>query len=379
MTIGIVGGGQLGRMMILAGRNMGYRFVILDPDPHCPAATVADRHICSPYDQRASLDQLGDESDIITYEFEGLPIDSIHYLESRQKVRPNSCILEICQNRYKEKNFLKTNGIACAPFEIISSARELKSALQILGAPAVMKTAYWGYDGKGQIKLEHPDIDCEKVWSEMQTPLAIVEKWISYERECSVLIARTPDGASSTFPVVENEHCRHILDRSILPARLPESTQEKAREISAEIAELLQLEGLMAVEFFVTLTGDLLVNEMAPRPHNSGHCTMDACWTSQFEQSIRAICNMPLGPTSLKHPVVMVNLMGEHWVDGESPAWKSLLANPHYKLHLYDKKSAPEGRKMGHINCLAQDQSEALAASMLLKNTLENPHCSGTE
>lgn len=370
-VIGVIGGGQLGRMLILAGRNLGYRFVVLDPEPNCPAGGVADSHLCAAYTDTEALQRLVEQCDVVTYEFEGLPVESLRWVESRKLLRPSSHVLSICQNRYREKTFLRDYDLPHVPFEVVRSGQALRDALDRLGTPSVLKTAYFGYDGKGQIKIEDAGKDPDQIFSELGVPLAIVEKWISHRAECSVMVSRTPDGQTSVFPVAENEHRHHILDRTMVPARLPELVQKRAAELAIRIAELLQLEGTLGVEFFVTDADELIINELAPRPHNSGHFTMDACVTSQFEQTVRAVCNLPLGETTLKHPVVMLNLMGNLWTNDAAPDWKSLLsAYPSVKLHLYGKQHARKGRKMGHLHCSGETLHQAIAQSQEVKALL---------
>ncbi|MEQ9824197.1 MAG: 5-(carboxyamino)imidazole ribonucleotide synthase [Puniceicoccaceae bacterium] len=370
-VIGVIGGGQLGRMLILAGRNLGYRFVVLDPEPNCPAAGVADEHLCAAYTDTEALQRLVEQSDVVTYEFEGLPVESVRWVESRKLVRPSSDVLSICQNRYREKTFLRDHDLPHVPFEVVRSGEALRDALDRLGTPSVLKTAYFGYDGKGQIKIEDAGKDPHHIFSELGVPLAIVEQWVSHRAECSVMVSRTPDGQTSVFPVAENEHRHHILDRTMVPARLPDTVQKRAAELAMRIAQILQLEGTLGVEFFVTDADELIINELAPRPHNSGHFTMDACITSQFEQTVRAVCNLPLGDTTLKHPVVMLNLMGNLWSEDAAPDWQTLLnAFPSVKLHLYGKQHARKGRKMGHLHCSGETLQQAIAQSQEVKALL---------
>jgi 5-(carboxyamino)imidazole ribonucleotide synthase len=370
--IGVVGGGQLGRMLMLAGRNLGYRFVVLDPDPNCPGAAVADRQICATFTDESALLDLVQSCDVVTYEFEGLPVESMRWIETTKPLRPSANVLSICQNRYREKQFLKDNGLPHVPFAVVHNAAELQSAILEIGLPCVLKTAYFGYDGKGQVKIDRQDVDYASLFDSLGVPTAILEAWVPHEAECSLMVSRRPDGVSACFPVAENEHRRHILHRTVVPARLSNKVQELAEALAMRIAGLLQLEGTLGVEFFVMEGERLLVNEMAPRPHNSGHYSMDASITSQFEQSIRAICGLPLGSTDLRQAVVMLNLMGDHWHGSQPPDWAGMLAlDPCLKLHLYGKKDSRPGRKMGHVNCLGKTVDEALALEERVEQALK--------
>lgn len=360
-TIGILGGGQLGRMMILEGRKLGYNFAVIDPDPNCPAAAICDIMIASPFTDKLALEQLSRVSDVVTYEFEGVPLSSVHWLERHSRIFPRSRVLEVCQNRALEKTFLRENGFPHVPFVEVNNGRDLCKGLESFGFPSVLKSAFWGYDGKGQMKITEGVEDFDELFDKAGHSSAILEKWIEYELECSVIVARSTNGEEALFPVAENHHHNHILDYSVVPARLPKSILAKAREIALQIARRLDVIGLLSVEFFVTADGEILVNEMAPRPHNSGHYTMDSCDTCQFEQAIRSVCGLPLGKPDLRNAVVMKNLMGDHWNGETEPDWGRLLAvDPGVKLHLYQKQSARKGRKMGHINCVAETPHAAL-------------------
>ena len=352
--IGILGGGQLARMLILAGRCLGCRFVVFDPDPNCPAGVIADRLHSNDYKDFTALEAFAADCDVITLEFEGIPIEAVQHLEQFAQVCPSARVLEICQNRGLEKQFLRDNGVSCAPFAVVDSAEQLQAALQTIGTPAVLKTACWGYDGKGQIKIESNAPDCAAIWQQLDSPVGVLEKWIPFKAECSVIVARSRQGEVGVFPVAENEHHNHILDTSRVPARLSDAVQLEAQNLAKKLAEQLEVIGLLAVEFFVTDSDELLVNELAPRPHNSGHYTMDACVTSQFEQAIRAVCGLPLGSVHLHTPVVMHNLLGDLWLQKEPFERAQILNNPYAKLHLYGKQEARVGRKMGHVNVLAR-------------------------
>lgn len=364
-TIGILGGGQLGRMLILAGRRLGYRFHVFEPKGPCAAGMVADLELNAEYDDEAALCRFAAGVDIITLEFENIPAEVIERLTAIKPVLPGREALHICQHRQREKDFLKANGLPCVPFEYADSAASLKTAVESIGFPCVIKTAAFGYDGKGQIKLNAPEeaADTGYLWDFLGNPArVVVEKWIHHVGEFSVVCARRADGSKSTFPMAENIHVHHILHASIVPARVTQSTQEAGAELACRIADLLAVVGLIAVELFLEEDGGLIINEMAPRPHNSGHYTMDGCLTSQFEQHIRAVTGLPFGSTELHRPTVMINLLGDVWKKGE-PDWAGLLADPRVKLHLYDKGEARPGRKMGHFTLLGDEIDATLEAA----------------
>jgi len=364
-TIGILGGGQLGRMLILAGRTLGYRFHVFDPKGPCAAGMVADLEINADYSDEAALKRFAEGVDVITLEFENIPSAVIDMLSAIKPVLPGSRALHICQHRQREKDFLKESGLPCVPFEYADSAESLKTAVEAIGFPCVIKTAAFGYDGKGQIKLNAPEeaADTDTLWNFLENPpRVVVEKWIHHVGEFSVICARKADGSKSTFPMAENVHIHHILHASIVPARVTEATQTAGAELACQIAELLDVVGLIAVELFLEEDGRLIINEMAPRPHNSGHYTIDGCLTSQFEQHIRAVTDLPFGSTELLKPTVMINLLGQVWTQGE-PDWASLLSDPRVKLHLYDKGEARPGRKMGHFTVLGDEIDATLEAA----------------
>tara|TARA_Y100000385_G_scaffold102193_1_gene105632 strand:- start:479 stop:1630 length:1152 start_codon:yes stop_codon:yes gene_type:complete len=367
-TIGILGGGQLGRMLILAGRNLGYRFHVFEPKRTCPAGMVADLEINADYSDEAALRKFAEGVDVITIEFENIPSEVIEMLSAIKPILPGSHPLHICQHRQREKDFLKDSGLPCVPFEYADSAESLKSVVETIGYPCVIKTAAFGYDGKGQIKLNTPEeaADCDYLWDFLESPSrVVVEEWIHHIGEFSVICARKADGTKITFPMAENIHVNHILHASIVPARITEVTQTTGAKLACEIADLLDVTGLIAVELFLEEDGSLIINEMAPRPHNSGHYSMDACITSQFEQHIRAVTDLPFGSTDLVNPSVMINLLGDIWAkaDKGDPDWASLLADPNVKLHLYDKGEAIPGRKMGHFTVLGDEISATLEAA----------------
>ena len=355
-TIGILGGGQLGRMLILAGRSLGYRFVVYVPSGPSAAGTVADNEINAAYEDEAALEEFARSVDVITLEFENIPADVIDRLSAIKPVLPERFALFTCQHRQREKDFLKENDFPCVPFEYADSPASLQVAVHTIGFPCVIKTAAFGYDGKGQIKLRNAQEaeDPDYLWNFLGAPpRVVVERWIHHVGEFSVICARKANGEQSTLPVIENVHINHILHTSIVPARITESTAQQADSLARSIAEKLGVVGLIAVELFLDAEGKLIVNEMAPRPHNSGHFSIDGCITSQFEQHIRAIADLPFGSTDLHRPTVMVNLLGDLWTNGKSePDWAGLLEDPKVKLHLYDKGEAREGRKMGHFTVL---------------------------
>lgn len=373
-TIGILGGGQLGRMLILAGRPLGYRFHVFEPNGPSTAGRVADLEINAAYTDTAALEKFAAGVDLITLEFENIPVAVIDLLSTIRPVHPGREALHICQHRQREKDFLKKNNLPCVPFTYAQSADTLKQAIEEIGCPCVIKTAAFGYDGKGQIKINDLT-DCadpDALWHTLNKPdRVVVEKWIEHAGECSVVCARSADGSKTTFPAAENIHRNHILHASIVPARISPAAERQAAELACEIADLLQVTGLIAVEYFLLKDGGLLINEMAPRPHNSGHYSIDGCLTSQFEQQIRAICNLPHGSTTLRQPTVMMNLLGDLWSSGE-PNWKRLLSDPAAKLHLYDKGEAKPGRKMGHFSLLDETADQALCVAEAQFNGLTN-------
>lgn len=351
-TIGILGGGQLGRMSALAARPLGYRIHIYDPQPHCPASGVADQVTTGAFDDDSRLGEFMAQIDVLTFEFENILPAILRKINPHLLIRPSLEILEIAQNRIAEKQFFATNGFPCAPFRVVHSAADLESAARDLGFPFVLKTVSMGYDGKGQ-KTFHQATDWSTAWESFGAPIGIVEKWIVFESELSVIVARSPSGAIAHFDPVINEHRNHILHTSTVPGDWSAEVQQRAVNMAREVAQKLSLEGLLAIEMFLTKDERLILNEMAPRPHNSGHHTIEACLTSQFEQHIRAITDLPLGDPSLRHPVVMTNLLGDLWANG-TPDWSRVLREPRQKLHLYGKTEARPGRKMGHFTTLGE-------------------------
>ncbi|MCY9578693.1 5-(carboxyamino)imidazole ribonucleotide synthase [Paenibacillus alvei] len=363
-TIGVLGGGQLGRMLALEGVRLGYRFTALDPAQDAPCGAAAEM-LTAAYDDAAAAHELGKRSDVITYEFENVSAEIVERLEREAYVPQGSHLLRITQHRLREKEALAAANVPVAPYAAIGSAAEIQERLEAFGGAGVLKTATGGYDGKGQRIIRHPD-EAKEAYQALSalTPELVLEEFIPFELELSVIAARSPRGEIAVFPVAENIHRHHILHMSIVPARIAQHVQEEAERLARRIAESLDVVGLIAVEMFLTADGRLLVNELAPRPHNSGHYTMDACRTSQFEQHLRAICNLPLGSTELHTPVIMVNLLGEdavdmvQWFRANDPAASRLGVTP--KLHWYGKSEAKAKRKMGHINILGPDIAAAL-------------------
>ncbi len=366
--VGVLGGGQLGRMLAIAARRMGYRVHTFEPQADCPAGQISDVEVNASYGDAGAIEDFARNVDVVSFEFENIPIAAIERIEKIRPIRPRGEVLHVCQNREREKLFLRANQIPCAPFELVDSPESLCKAIDAIGTPSVLKTADFGYDGKGQIKLRGGE-DPAATWRDFGAPRGVLEKWIAFEAELSVVCARGLDGTMVAFPVSENQHTNHILDLSIVPGRFPAVVEEEATALAKRITAALDVVGLLAVEMFLTADGQLIVNELAPRPHNSGHFTFDACLTSQFEQQLRAVCGLPLGAADLLRPVVMWNLLGDLWTHGE-PDWNAVLADPRAKLHLYGKTEARPGRKMGHVCVLADSVEEALEALEKIKGRL---------
>jgi 5-(carboxyamino)imidazole ribonucleotide synthase len=350
-TIGILGGGQLGRMTALAAARLGYRTHAFATEPDSPAAQVSAGATVAPFDDSAALAQFAAAIDVATFEFENIPAEAVRKVAALKPVMPRPEILEISQDRLQEKDFLNRIGVATTEYWEIDSAAALTQALVGLKERAVLKSARMGYDGKGQVAVAR-NTPAGDAWRQMGGPRGILEGFVDFRCEVSVIVARSVDGAMAIYPPVENRHVNHILDTTIAPATLPPETARKAEAIARDIAERLDLVGVLAVEMFVTKDGKLLVNELAPRPHNSGHWTIDACATSQFEQLVRAICGLPLGSTERHADAVMKNLIGE-----EVETWRGAIADPSARVHLYGKGKILPGRKMGHITRLVPRQS----------------------
>jgi 5-(carboxyamino)imidazole ribonucleotide synthase len=345
-TIGIIGGGQLGRMTAIAAANLGYRCHIFCPEANCPASKVSAEFTCADYTDLEALATFANSVDVVTFEFENIPHESVQLLTEHVLVRPNWGCLQISQDRLLEKDFLNRNDVGTAAYRPIESADDLIKAVEEIGRPSVLKTVRLGYDGKGQVKVTEGK-DLQEAWREMGSDLGILEAFVDFEREISVIIARAPSGDWAAFEPVHNVHTHHILDTTTAPAGVSLELTAQAIDMARRIANSLDVVGLLAVEMFVTNGGELLVNEIAPRPHNSGHWTMDGCATSQFEQFVRAICGLPLGSIERRFDTVMTNLLGQ-----EANDWQEILAEPNAHLHLYGKREARSGRKMGHVNRL---------------------------
>jgi len=367
-TIGILGSGQLGRMLAIAARRMGYGVITYSPDTNTPTGQVADREIVGNYDDLDKIREFARSVNVITFEFENVSSAAVDAAAEIVPVRPRGNVLHITQNRLREKTFLSENGFPVAPFAVVRSQIELEEAVKRIGFPCVLKTAGFGYDGKGQVKLTN-EADLTNAFNSLNYPEAVLEGFINFEREVSVVAARGVDGSFAHYGLLENIHRNHILDITIAPARVAPTVLNRAIELAHGILESLDVVGLLCVEMFQLASGDLIVNELAPRTHNSGHFSFDACITSQFEQQLRAVCGLPLGSTELLCPAVMVNLLGDLWQNGE-PNWEKALGFSDVKLHLYGKAQARPGRKMGHMTALASTTEEALIAALAARNAL---------
>jgi 5-(carboxyamino)imidazole ribonucleotide synthase len=346
-TIGILGGGQLGRMMSMAASRLGYHVHIFTPEEDAPASEVSLATTLADYRDEDALARFAASVDVVTLEFENIPVESLCFLERHVPVMPGANLMEVTQHRANEKSFVQAQGIATAPFRAVHSLPELVHALAELGTPAILKTSRLGYDGKGQFLLRSPEQAAE-AWEALGGVECVLEGFVDFTAELSVIVARSVAGEVAVFPLTRNEHRHHILHISAVPAGVPDSVAQEAERIARTLAEAGDLVGLLAVELFLCRDGSLKVNELAPRPHNSGHWTMDACATSQFQQAIRAVTGLPLGPTHLTSPARMLNLIG----DDVHQAHALLAAEPTARLHLYGKAEARPGRKMGHINYL---------------------------
>jgi 5-(carboxyamino)imidazole ribonucleotide synthase len=368
-TLGILGGGQLGRMFTLAAYSMGYRVVVLDPDPHSPAGMIADQHIKADYRDHAALQMLGDECAAVTTEFENIPADSLDYLQQFCTVRPGPDAVRIAQDRIREKTFIRDHGLSTAAFEPVYEAADLDEAFGELQPPMLLKTASLGYDGKGQVRVDTLE-DARSAFEQLGNRPCVLEEMVDLAREISVVLARGSNGRLAVYPVAENLHVNGILDTTVVPASIDAQSRDNAVLMAGQLAGAMDYCGVLAVEFFITRQGELLVNELATRPHNSGHFTVDACATSQFEQQLRMLCDLPPGDTQLLSPVVMLNLLGDLWCDDAAPDWPAVFSEPGAHLHLYGKREARPGRKMGHINSLAASVEDARAISEDLRRRL---------
>jgi 5-(carboxyamino)imidazole ribonucleotide synthase len=370
-TIGILGGGQLGRMLTLEARRSGYRVAIFtDEKPGCPAGQWADAEFNADYTDQSALERFLSRVDVVTVEFENIPDECLQIVETVKPLRPGRKAIHTTQHREREKLFLRDQGIACADFRIVKDLVGLEQAVAELGRPCVIKTAAFGYDGKGQCKV-NADTDLADAWKAFEGHHAVVEQWVPFVCEVSVVGARGVDSRMAVHGVVENQHAHHILDLSISPARVEPAIVDQALELWEAVATGLDYVGTMAVEMFVTAEGRVLVNEIAPRPHNSGHFTIDACVANQFQQQLRAICGLNLGDPTQHTPAVMINLLGDVWPGEKTPPdWSPVLMHPRAKLHLYGKAEARAKRKMGHITVLGDTLEEALESAQEIKRGL---------
>ncbi|HNI06641.1 MAG TPA: 5-(carboxyamino)imidazole ribonucleotide synthase [Thiobacillaceae bacterium] len=366
-TLGVLGGGQLGRMFTLAAKVMGYKVVVLDPDPSSPAGQLADVHLKADYRDAVALLRMGGLCQAITTEFENVPAESLEMLAKHCRVAPAAAVLAVAQDRLAEKSRARAFGCDTAPFANIETTADLAEAWTRIGAPALLKTRRLGYDGKGQVRVDSLEA-LAAAFDGLGGVPCLLEGFLPLEREVSVVLARNDQDQLAFFPLAENRHRAGILDYSIVPARVSATVADRALDMAARIARGLDYVGVMAVEFFVLADGRIVFNEMAPRPHNSGHYTLDACATDQFQQQVRALCGLPLGDPRLLTPVVMVNLLGDVW--RPEPPWEALLGHAGLQLHLYGKAEARPGRKMGHYNCLGETLESALALALETRASL---------
>jgi 5-(carboxyamino)imidazole ribonucleotide synthase len=367
-TLGLLGGGQLGRMFTVAARTLGYRVTVLDPDREAPAAEFATAHLAARYDDPGALEQLGATCAAVTTEFENAPAAALDALSQRTVVRPTGGSVAVAQDRRREKGFFREHGFPAGPFAVVEGEADFNPALAEVALPALLKTARFGYDGKGQARIDSREALAETFGRWKGVP-CVLEELLALEREVSVVLARSPTGEIATFPLAENRHAQGILDISIAPARVPAALAGEAFDIAARLATALDYVGVLAVEMFV-VGGRLLLNEIAPRPHNSGHYTIDACRTSQFEQQVRVLCGLPLGDASQHTPAVMLNLLGDAWRGGLEPDWAAVLRHPQAHLHLYGKREARPGRKMGHVTVCDPQADRALEVAMEIRRDL---------
>ena len=365
--LGLLGGGQLGRMFTMAAQSMGYRVVVLDPGDHSPAGSVADAHIAADYLDQTGLESLAARCAAVTTEFENVPAESLRYLARHCVVSPAADSVAVAQDRIAEKQFLASAGLEVGPYKAIRSVEDLRDGVAHL-LPGILKRSRLGYDGKGQERVNRSE-DLAPAFARLGGEPCVLEQLLPLQLELSCIVARDSDATVVDFPVAENEHAGGILDVSIVPARVPAHLSDAARAGARSVAAKLDYCGVLCVEFFVLRDGRLLANEIAPRPHNSGHYTIDACFTSQFEQQVRVLCGMPLGDTALHCPAVMVNLLGDLWRNGQ-PRWEHVLRHPRAKLHLYGKHEARPGRKMGHYTVLGDSVEDALGVALDIRERL---------
>jgi 5-(carboxyamino)imidazole ribonucleotide synthase len=367
-VIGVLGSGQLGRMFAIAARRMGYRVHVLSPDDDTPTGQVADVEIQTAYEDLDAVAHFARNVAAVTFEFENVPVATAEVAARYAPIRPAGQVLHTTQNRLREKTFLRRAGLPVTPFAAVQTAADIGGAVAEIGLPAVLKTASWGYDGKGQARIETLD-EAHRAWQSMGGGEAILERWIDFGSELSVVAVRSAQGELACFDPITNLHRHHILDVSLAPADVPPHVASAAIEIARAVMTHLEVVGVLCVEFFVTRNGDLLINELAPRPHNSGHLTINAHVACQFEQQVRAVCGLPLASTEQLRPAAMVNLLGDLWAGGE-PHWDRACALPDVKLHLYGKREARPGRKMGHLTTLASSTQAAVARAIEARRRL---------
>jgi 5-(carboxyamino)imidazole ribonucleotide synthase len=370
-TIGVFGSGQLGRMFAIEARKMGYRVHTFSPESDTPTGQVADIETAASYDDLDAVRDFARTIDVVTFEFENVPSATVAAAAEFVDVHPRGEILHTTQNRLREKNFLSENAFPVAPFQQIRTLDDLYRAIQAIGTPAVLKTAGFGYDGKGQMKIMSVG-EIDAAFESLDGNDGVLEAFVDFEKEVSVVCARDQNGDFVHYGVIENEHSNHILDISFAPAIVSEQVFKEAVEITRNIADALKYVGTMCIEFFVKQDHKLIVNEIAPRPHNSGHLTFDACVTSQFEQQLRAVCGLPLGSTDLLRPAAMANLLGDVWQKGE-PNWEAAASFSNVKLHLYGKSDPRHGRKMGHLTAMAETREDAVDVVRRSRSSLAEP------
>ena len=373
-TIGILGSGQLGRMIAIAARRMGYRVHTLSPEANSPTGQVADREVVAAYDDVEAVKRFAEDVDVITLEFENIAAACVDAASPIVPVHPKGSVLHTTQNRLREKNFLAENGLPVAPFRHVKSREELAAAVEELGSPAVLKTAGFGYDGKGQVRIASVD-DVDRAWESLAGQDAVLEAFIDFGLELSVVSARGLNGGFAHYGAVQNKHTNHILDVTTAPADVSGAVNVTAVNLTRKVFEALDVVGVACVEYFLDRDENLIINEIAPRVHNSGHFTFDACVTSQFEQQVRAVCGLPLGSTEQPRPAAMANLLGDLWGNGE-PDWAAALAIPEIKLHLYGKQEARPGRKMGHLTAMADTREQAVERVVEGRRGLGSGHTS---
>jgi len=372
--IGVLGGGQLGKMFVMAARTMGYRVTVLDPDPQAPAGSLANHHIVAAYTDQAALDRMAKTCQAITTEFENVPSESLSYLEEYCVVAPKHNSVGIAQHRRLEKEFLNQNGFQTTRFHVIRHASDIETASKQALFPAILKSCCFGYDGKGQLRVRTA-AELSLAWQELGNQECILEAMVEIDLEVSVVVARSVDAQVKCFPVAENLHTNGILDISVVPARISPERAAAIQSLATRIAESLCHVGVLAVEFFVLRSGQVIINEIAPRPHNSGHYTLDVCICSQYEQQLRTLCGLKLGETQQLSPAVMVNILGDAWfrdhsVEQSEPDWATLVSEPGLRLHLYGKEEPRRGRKMGHFTLVADSVEYAWKRAIALRQSL---------